>query len=66
MKFLEDNIKVLELDVLPRETNNQLNDYTFSALSADKMASMLADNNNSTNGKFQRFQDFGEWGGFID
>lgn len=29
-----DNVKVLELDVLPGATSDQLNDYTFSAPSA--------------------------------
>lgn len=28
-----DNVKVLELDVLPGETSDQLNEYTFSVLS---------------------------------
>ena len=28
-----DNVEVLELDVLPGETSDQLNEYTFSVLS---------------------------------
>lgn len=57
------NVKVLGLDVLPGATSDQLNNYTFSALSTaqvDKMISMSADsiNINFRHGKFYQFKDF--------
>lgn len=57
-----DNVKVLELDVLPGATSDQLNGYTFSALSAVHWSirrSASADNININyrDGKFYQFRD---------
>lgn len=58
-----DNVKALELDVLPGATSDHLNGYTFSALECstlvDKMISKSADNItiNCRDGKLYQFKE---------